>query len=405
MNPLACERLHGLDALRGFALLLGIALHATMSYLPGSQYFWIVADGNPSTTLSVGFFIIHIFRMTLFFLLAGFFARLALDRLGLKAFAHDRWRRIGIPLLMFWPMIFPAIVAVIVWAAWLAHGGKLPEDAPPGPSFMPDDFPLTHLWFLYVLLIFYIAAVISRLLVNPIDRSGRLRLFLDRIARFALGRFAPFVLAIPVTIALFANETWMPWFGIPTPDKSIYPNASALVAFGMAFGVGWLLRGAQDLLDAWQRRWPTNLILALICSGACLVLAGPLPDATLNAQSTHDLSYAACYGIASWSWTLALIGISLRFASNYSRRRRYLADASYWMYLMHLPLLMALQVIASRVDWLWAIEYPLLLITCCGILLLSYQLLVRHRWIGAILNGRKSLRAAPVSNVARASKT
>ena len=35
------ERLHGLDAVRAIALLLGIVVHASMSWLPGAQYFWL----------------------------------------------------------------------------------------------------------------------------------------------------------------------------------------------------------------------------------------------------------------------------------------------------------------------------------------------------------------------------
>ena len=49
----ATDRLHGLDAVRGFALLLGVALHATMSWIPGAEYFWVTADATPSTALAV----------------------------------------------------------------------------------------------------------------------------------------------------------------------------------------------------------------------------------------------------------------------------------------------------------------------------------------------------------------
>ena len=37
----APDRLHGLDAVRGYALLLGIVYHATMSFLPGAP-IWVV---------------------------------------------------------------------------------------------------------------------------------------------------------------------------------------------------------------------------------------------------------------------------------------------------------------------------------------------------------------------------
>ena len=69
--------------------------------------------------------------------------------------------------------------------------------------------------------------------------------------------------------------------------------------------------------------------------------------------------------------------------------RRYLADASYWMYIMHVPLVMALQVAFAQLDWPWFVEYPLLLAALLAVLLLSYELVVRHTAIGAMLNGRK----------------
>ena len=74
-------RWHGLDAVRGFALIAGVVLHATMSFLPGPQ-LWLVADASRSTTLSVAFFTIHMARMTLFFVLAGFFGRVVRERIG-----------------------------------------------------------------------------------------------------------------------------------------------------------------------------------------------------------------------------------------------------------------------------------------------------------------------------------
>ena len=39
------RRLHDLDALRGFAMLLGIALHAALAFIPG---FWAVQDSTAS---------------------------------------------------------------------------------------------------------------------------------------------------------------------------------------------------------------------------------------------------------------------------------------------------------------------------------------------------------------------
>ena len=66
------ERVHGLDGLRGAALLLGVVLHATLSFFPAQ--IWIVADDQKSVWASGLFFVIHLFRMGSFFLIAGLFA-------------------------------------------------------------------------------------------------------------------------------------------------------------------------------------------------------------------------------------------------------------------------------------------------------------------------------------------
>src|SRR5512140_2721880 len=91
------ERLYALDAVRAGALLLGVVFHATMSLLPGQQ-IWLTRDWE-SPALAVVFFVSHLFRMSLFFLIAGFFGRMSCERLGTKGFVRDRLKRIGIPLV------------------------------------------------------------------------------------------------------------------------------------------------------------------------------------------------------------------------------------------------------------------------------------------------------------------
>ena len=98
--PAPAERLHGLDALRAGALLLGVVLHASLSFFP--QQIWIVADDSRSIGAAWLFFAIHLFRMTAFFLIAGLFAHRMLARRGWIAFAKDRVVRIAGPLAVFW---------------------------------------------------------------------------------------------------------------------------------------------------------------------------------------------------------------------------------------------------------------------------------------------------------------
>ncbi|MDJ0663123.1 MAG: acyltransferase family protein [Acidimicrobiia bacterium] len=91
------RRLHDLDALRGFAMLLGIALHAALAFIPG---FWAVKDSTASFNgpYDEVLFAIHGFRMPLFFLLSGFFTAMLWKRRSphpphLDTPVDDGWRR------------------------------------------------------------------------------------------------------------------------------------------------------------------------------------------------------------------------------------------------------------------------------------------------------------------------
>ena len=390
MSDTSSERLHALDAVRGFALLLGIVFHATLSFLPSPHgvALWIVMDQSRSLTLAALFHTLHIFRMSTFFLIAGFFAHMSFHKKGAWGFIKDRLKRIGIPLVVGWPILFASIVAVTIWGAMvMAHGGPLPK-APAYPGF--PAFPLTHLWFLYVLLLLYAVTLILRSAVALVDRSGRLRAGIDRIVRVLVRNpFGVIVLAAPTAVTLVLTPPWLAWFGIMTPDSSLVPNAGAAVGFFSAFALGFLLHRQIGLLEVLKRTWLLNLLLAVALTALGFALIGVAPVITPAPVDATTWVYAAVFTLSIWRWTFALIGMAMRFLSGYSAARRYVADASYWLYLVHIPVVMALQVAVSQLPWAWWIKFPLILGVTFPLLFASYHLFVRYSFIGAILNGRR----------------
>jgi glucan biosynthesis protein C len=398
----APERLHALDAVRGFALLLGIVFHATISFVPAPAKIWVVEDSHRSTALAVLFFATHVFRMTTFFLIAGFFAHMSFHRRGATAFVLDRLKRVALPLLVGWPLIFAAIFAIAIWVAVSTNGGHLPTTPPlPWPTF--PQFPLTHLWFLYVLLEFYAAILILRTGVALIDRTGRIRLGVDRLVGLVTrSPVAPVVLAVPIGVAFVVDPTWLMWFGVQTPDSSFVTNLQASVGFGVAFGFGWLLHRQMELIQMLERRWVLNLFLAIGLITTTLAITGVTPELTPSKDYATTLAGAACYAMATWTATFAVIGLALRFLSGFSPARRYIADASYWLYLVHLPIVMVLQVTASRLDWPWPAKFVAILMIAFPLMFASYQFLVRYSFIGAVLNGRRIRRTdAPTKRLLR----
>ena len=104
---LKSKRYNDLDALRGFAMLLGIVLHSMM-YLGGKGFY--------GETMSF----IHGFRMQLFFLVSGFFVVMLWRNKGLKALLKHRAKRLLLPIVVF----IPLLVISTLWLLGLTEAWK-----------------------------------------------------------------------------------------------------------------------------------------------------------------------------------------------------------------------------------------------------------------------------------------
>lgn len=384
------ERLHALDAVRAFALLLGIALHASMSFLPGIP-IWATQDVSAATGFNFVFYVPHMFRMVLFFFIAGFFARLAFNRRGLRSFALDRFKRIAVPFVSLWFPLFAAIAAVFIWGFIKANGGVIPEDSPPPPPVTLESLPLTHMWFLWLLLIFYVVALALHDVVALVDRKGSMRALLDRIVRpIAATPLFALLAGAPLAAWFWFNPGWMAYFGIPTPDIGFIPNNGALIGYGVAFGLGWVIHRQIGILTSWKRWWPINLVLAVAATWLCVNIIGVQPGFMPMEQGQEKLIYAVTYAVGGWCWTLGLTGLAMQLLSGHNPVVRYVADSSYWLYLMHLPLVMALQVLVSDIALPGIVKFGLINLVTLTILLASYHWLVRRTWVGAWLNGKRA---------------
>ena len=103
------QRRTDLDALRSFAMLLGIALHASASLF---GFPWPVHDTQRSDLLPLFLVAVHGFRMPLFFLLSGYFTMLVYRRRGLKSLLDQRFTRIFLPLVIAAATIVPLDMAI-----------------------------------------------------------------------------------------------------------------------------------------------------------------------------------------------------------------------------------------------------------------------------------------------------
>ena len=377
----AGERLHALDALRATAMFLGIVLHAFVSFAVTLPIPWIVRDvrANPLFDLAMG--IIHGFRMPLFFFIAGFFAHLLWRRLGTRGFIAHRWRRIGWPFLLGMVTIMPLGILIFIWA----YTGP-PPPAPRGP-------PTMHLWFLEMLLVLYAITVAAAWAVRR-WRLSRLTVLLDNALEGLLfHRGKAFVLALATMLPLWSGPGWGE---VDQMGQSLLVAPRAIAYFGLFFAVGWWLHRHIHLLDTLRENLAIQFViafLALVMWFGAIAIAFNRPDAPHLPLKVVALAGAALY---AWTMTFALTGLFLRIASRARPWARYLADASYWCYLAHLPLIFVLQVWVARWELPGWLKAWFIIAVACAILLASYALFVRYTRLGALLNGprRRPLRSS-----------
>lgn len=188
---------------------------------------------------------------------------------------------------------------------------------------------------------------------------------------------------VPLTLIpawFMGRET--PNFG-PDTSSSLLPPLRLLVYYAIFFGFGALYFGCRDEEGRMGRRWwlslPVSILVLFPAGAAAIFQAGSQfrPVATLI-----QVLYV-------WAMCAGMIGLFRKLLSRERPWVRYLSDASYWMYVAHMPLVLAAQWGVRD----WSAPVTLKFLVVCGsvgvVLLVSYELLVRYTWVGALLNGRK----------------
>ncbi|MFY2763936.1 acyltransferase family protein [Arenimonas sp. MALMAid1274] len=361
----ASERLHYMDHLRALAMLAGVAFHAMLAYSPLMHPIFPTADRQMSPAVDGVAWALHLVRMPLFFLVAGFFAAWVIARRGGAALARQRVRRILLPFLVAWPLVWLSLSAGVVWAAEnVQHPSPLLAMVRQWLA-MPDapDAPLgtAHLWFLYYLLLFALLHWVARTL-----EAGR---WLD-----ALLLRSPLwiLLGLPLLLVPALASVTAPH---PAPE-SVLPQFWALVYYGAFFALGTGVHARADWLQTLRPFVPW---LALACGVAYVAFLWGMKQrdaAAAYASASWPLAaLEACLGV--WG-TLLCLWAGQRLLDRPSAVMRYLAQSAYWTYLLHLPLLFAIQYLLMDRDWAWPLKFVVGLGATLGLCLLTYQVFVRH---------------------------
>lgn len=345
-------------------MLGGILLHASIFLLPVD--FWPVRDewsgSVPLTENPYAYLIsaVHGFRMPVFFLLSGFFTAMLWKSRGSYRLAQHRLKRIGLPLAVCSFTIVPA-------TAWLFEQEGF--DPWRWPVAWLDGFQ--HLWFLWYLIL--LAGVFILAVQFPLKfRNGW------------------WWLLVPLTLI---PEYLMvePQIGADNPAESVLPTPRLLGYYGVFFFFGVFFYRRGIVVRPW---WAAGVPVALaVLFPAALALL--YPERFLG----HDPAWAKGAAVmleAAYAWFMCIgfMGLFRWIASKERAWIRYMSDASYWLYLAHLPLVVLCQMLVVSWPVNVHIKYALICIVVVGLLLVIYHFGVRYTIIGTVLNGPRVRRPA-----------
>jgi len=180
----------------------------------------------------------------------------------------------------------------------------------------------------------------------------------------------------------------MAGFG-PDLSTSLFPMPHVLFYYAIFFGFGALVYESNDEERRLTRYWWAHLTLALfvvlpLALGFALHqdwTADPVPE------RLHRLLASFLVVLFAWLMTFGTMGFFGAFLNREHPRLRYLSDASYWLYLVHLPLMVVAQTLLLGSPFPTFVKFTLVLVAVTGILLVAYRYGVRYTAIGRLLNG------------------
>jgi surface polysaccharide O-acyltransferase-like enzyme len=255
------------------------------------------------------------FFMSLFFMIAGYFTVMSVDRHGPRAFIKERSLRLGLPTLLWMLMMIPLQVFVFSAPAW-------PLEA-------------AHLWFLEHLLIFSVVYALWRM----ISKSGR-----EPTAQAAPPGYLWIVIfAFLLSIVSAVVRTWFPI------DRWVYLLGFIKAAFAdvprdSSFFVIGLIAYRQN----WITRFPKKDGLVWLAIGVTLGIAWYV-YALVGRNILHlsDIQLGIIYPV--WESLLCCgmcIGLTVLFREYFNSQGslgNVLAKSQYAAYIFHVPVVLLFQ--------------------------------------------------------------
>ncbi|HVT75727.1 MAG TPA: acyltransferase [Acidimicrobiales bacterium] len=346
-----------IDNLRSAACFLLLAFHAAMvfSYSP----FYHVKNAASFVGFDVFTGFVHQWHMPLFFALAGWSMAAAFQRRSAGEIRAERWRRLGLPLLVFG-------LTECVFIGWMevrhAHDRTVAAN---GSPLHVGGVAVTwsHLWFLAYLLTF-------SLLYLPHFAKANARTDEPLVTRRSLVRFVGLMVAIQVLL----RWAW------PGQQTLVWDWAN--FAYYSAFFVGGFYVGRFESVD----RLIDEHRVAMFRIGAVASLAMvPFWLRVITVEDASDwkayLVYTTLSSLAGVGMVIGIAGWARRRCAGSGRLHAWARDRAFGVYLVHQGFVVGAAALVIATSWPLAVKFAVTLVAATAATLVVNEALQRIDWL------------------------
>ena len=149
---------------------------------------------------------------------------------------------------------------------------------------------------------------------------------------------------------------------------------------------GWI----SKTRDPRQRYIPYStlyLVLSFVLFGLMSSLL--LRHAAAPLVGWPRIVYCVLAALFPWLTVFGGLGVFMRVFSGRGTVMRYLAESSFWVYIIHVPIIALTQALLLPLAWPVAVKFLLVATVAIAVSLLSYEYIVRRSLVGEIINGAR----------------
>jgi hypothetical protein len=350
------KRILFLDNIRYLMVVFVVLLHSASSYGTFGRY-WVVDDATANITFfDITSLIIDAFAMPVLFFIAGYFALPNIRKKGAFLFLKDKFIRLGIPWLIGVLFIAPIINYIYhykhlggktllgygqFWLNWMKTAG----DFHTGflyPGII--SYNQTAYWFISLLLFFFIIFGIIYALKKRFSPSSAIQEktnpgeIMLLVVLFAWGLNTIIIAAVAMIPYPYPN----PWVGVASVlqfQTWRLPVYIVYFALGIyAFSKNWFVK--DNYFPGHPLLWIA--ICIILCFGYLLIFKSFISN--LTSLELRFMS-ALLGSVVRAIFLIIFTNIAFRYWNRPDKINKTLAANSYNIYLVHLPIVVALQLL------------------------------------------------------------